>query len=165
MLSLPQTIVLALCAALIACGCRDSTFSSSAMLPTIKPGETVSVDYSAYTVATPRRWDIVTFEPPTFPNEVWAMRIVALPGETVSFATGGVTVNGRPLTLPAHVTNVTYVSLDEPRFGHAGSGIGSPYVVPSSCYFVLGDNSTKANDSRFWGAVPRTNILGRVRNK
>jgi signal peptidase I len=135
------------------------------MSPTIKRGETVSVDYTGYAVAAPKRWDVVTFEPPMFTNQVWAMRVVALPGETVSFATGGVTLNGRPLMLPPHVTNVTYASLDDPAFRHAGGGIGSPYVVPSGSYFVLGDNSTNANDSRFWGAVSRTNIFGRVRNK
>jgi signal peptidase I len=43
--------------------------------------------------------------------------------------------------------------------------VTSPYVVPKKSYFVLGDSSTNSNDSRFWGAVPETNILGRVRNK
>jgi signal peptidase I len=34
--------------------------------------------------------------------------------------------------------------------------------VPNGCYFVLGDNSTNSFDSRFWGSVPRANIIGRV---
>lgn len=158
------TALFALVAALLTCGCRDSTVVTSSMSPTIKRGETVSVDYTAYAVTAPKRWDVVTFEPPMFTNQVWAMRVVALPGETVSFATGGVTLNGRPLVLPPHITNVVYVSLDDPAFRIAG-GIASPYVVPPDSYFVLGDNSTNANDSRFWGAVPRTNVIGRVRNK
>ena len=149
----------------LTCGCRDSTVVTSSMWPTIKRGETVSVDYTAYAVAAPKRWDVVTFEPPMFTTQVWAMRVVALPGETVSFATGSITVNGQLLTLPPHVTNVTYVSLDDPVFPHAGGGTASPYVVPPNSYFVLGDNSANANDSRFWGAIPRTNIFGRVRNK
>jgi signal peptidase I len=135
------------------------------MSPSIKQGETVSVDYTAYAVAAPKRWDVVIFEPPMFMNHVWAMRVVAMPGESVSFATGGVSVNGRPLTLPLHVTNVTYVSLNDPALRNVGSSIASPYVVPMNSYFVLGDNSTNAHDSRFWGAVARKSILGRVRNK
>jgi signal peptidase I len=135
------------------------------MSPTIKRGETVSIDYTAYAIAGPKRWDVVTFEPPLLTNQVWVMRIVALPGETVSFATGGVTVNGKSLTLPPHVTNVTYVSLDVLALGGARSVIASPYVVPSNSYFVLGDNSAGAFDSRFWGAVPFANIIGKVRNK
>jgi signal peptidase I len=135
------------------------------MSPSIKRGEIVSVDYAAYAIAGPKRWDVVTFGPPSLTNQVWVMRVVALPGETVSFATGGVTVNGQPLTLPPHVTNVTYVSLDVLALGGSGSAITSPYVVPTNSYFVLGDNSASAYDSRFWGAIPFANIIGKVRNK
>ena len=135
------------------------------MTPSIKAGEKVTVDYTAYAVATPKRWDVVAFEPPMFTNQVWLMRVIALPGETVSFAVGGITVNGQSLILPQHVTNVTYVSLDHRALQHAFSSITSPYIVPLDNYFVLGDNSTNANDSRMWGALSRRSILGRVRNK
>jgi len=93
------------------------------------------------------------------------MRVVALPGETVAFASGGITVNGKPLVPPRHVSNVSYVSLDHLPLRGAGGRITSPYVVPGGSYFVLGDNSTNSNDSRIWGAVPFTNIVGRVRDK
>jgi len=156
---------LALSLALLVGGCEQRTFVSSSMAPTIKPGEKVTVDYTAYTVAAPKRWDVVAFEPPMFTNETWVMRVVALPGETVSFASGGITVNGQPLALPPYVTNVTYVSLDHSALIGNRSTVTSPYVVPSGGHFVLGDNSTNSNDSRWWGAVPRTKIIGRVRNK
>lgn len=55
------------------------------------------MDYTAYAVAGPKRWDVVTFEPPMFTNQIWVMRVIALPGETVSFAAGGVTLNGQPV--------------------------------------------------------------------
>jgi signal peptidase I len=93
------------------------------------------------------------------------MRIVALPSESVSFATGDITINGQPLVLPSHVTNVLYVSLDHPALIGHGSRIPSPFVVPNGCYFVLGDCSTNSHDSRMWGALPRNNIVGRVRDK
>lgn len=155
----------ALAAVVITCGCRDSTLVSSSMTPSIKAGEKVTVDYTAYLVSSPRRWEVVAFEPPLFTNQIWLMRVVALPGETVSFASGGIKVNGRSLALPPQLTNVTYVSLDHPNLQRFGGGIGSPYVVPSNSHFVLGDNSAAAHDSRYWGAVPRSNIVGRVRNK
>ena len=70
----------------------------------------------------------------------------------------------RQVHLPSYVTNVVYVSLDHPALmGYAGR-IPSPFVVPSGCCFVLGD-STNSNDSRMWGALPRTNILRRGRGK
>lgn len=132
------------------------------MTPSIFPGEKVTVDYTAYAIGTPKRWDVVAFKPPLRTNEIWLMRVIALPGESVSFSEGGITVGGHPLLLPAHVPNVAYLSLD--RLGRP-SPVASPYIVPPTSFFVLGDNSANANDSRFWGAVPRTNIVGRVRDK
>ena len=161
----PKLIQLFSLAGLLTCGCRQQTFVSGSMQPTIKQGETVTVDYAAYAVATPKRWDVVAFEPPMFTNQTWLMRVVGLPGESVSFTTGAITINGQPLVLPSHLTNVSYVPLDHPALIGHGSRIPSPFVVPSACYFVLGDCSTNSNDSRMWGALPRTNILGRVRDK
>lgn len=156
---------LSLACILICLGCRCQPLVSSSMAPSIKPGEKVAVDYTAYVVMPPKRWDVVSFEPPLFTNQLWLMRVVALPGETVSFASDGITVNGGALVLPSHLTNVAYVGLGHPTVKDVGSRISSPYVVPGGRYFVLGDNSTNSNDSRMWGAVFRTNIFGKVRGK
>lgn len=158
-------LLLALVCALLTCGCRKHNFVSSSMQPTIKAGEIISVNYTAYAVGSPKRWDVVAFEPSMFPNELWLMRVIALPGESVAFATGNVTVNGQALLLPSNISNVLYVSLDHPALAGHGSIIPSPYVVPKDCYFVMGDCSTNSNDSRMWGGLPRTNIMGKVRNK
>lgn len=126
------------------------------MLPTIKPNEIVTVDYSAYVLRQPKRWNVVVFEPPMFTNQLWAMRVVAFPGETISVSSNGIMINGLPASLPVHVTNVSYV--------FAGSS-AQGYVVPPGNYYVLGDNSRSAYDSRFWGSVSVTNIRGRVNGK
>ena len=131
----------------------------------IKAGENVTVDYTAYVVASPERWDVVAFEPTFFTNQIWLMRVVALPGESVSFDSDGITVDGRSLVPPPHLTNVALVGLGHPALKDAGSVIASPYLVPSDSYFVLGDNSTNSNDSRMWGGVFHTNIFGKVRGK
>ena len=150
--------------ALVLCGCSRQAFPSGSMEPTIKRGETISINYAAYLSAAPKRWDVVAFEAPNFTNQVWVKRIVALPGETVSFATGGVTVNGAPLIPPPAVSNVLYVSVD--YFGPGvNSTVQSPYVVPTNAYFLLGDCSTNSYDSRIWGAVHESKILGKVRGK
>jgi signal peptidase I len=149
-------------ALLLLCGCQRRAVVSNSMAPTIAAGEKIVIDYSAYAFAKPQRWDVVAFEYPKDTNQVWVMRVIALPGETVSFATGGVSLNNAALVMPGYLSNVTYVSLD--RLGQSANTL-SPYVVPAGSYFLLGDNSTGANDSRFWGAAPQINIVGKVRNK
>src|SRR5688572_9474127 len=158
-------MALLLLAGLLFCGCRKATQNSSSMDPTIKRGEKVALDFTAYTFAKPRRWDVVAFEPPMFTNQTWIMRVVAVPGEPVAFASGGITINGKPLFPPPHLFNATYVSVDRLAPRPAPGSVASPYVVPNGSYFVLGDNSTNSNDSRIWGAVPLTNIIARVRGK
>lgn len=149
-------IGIALC--LLGSGCKDATQVSSAMMPTIRPGERVRVDYSAYAVGTPKRWDVVAFEPPMFTNQLWVMRVVGLPGESVLITNDTLSINGVSSDIPRHMTNVTYV-------GMGGFGVGAPFKIPKDSYFVLGDNSKNANDSRYWGALHGSNIIGRVRRK
>ena len=151
-------IVFLAAASMLWLGCRDTTFVSSSMAPTIAPGETVTVDYTAYALSGPKRFDVVAFEPPIVTNEVFLKRVIGLPGETVFFTNGSFTVDGSTVTLPADISNVTYVALGE-------FGVISPFKVPKDSYFVLGDNSANSRDSRFWGSLPRTNILGRVKGK
>ena len=149
-------------AMLTATGCRKHAVVSASMAPTIMPGEEVTVDYTAYKVSNPVRWDVVVFVPPFATNALWAMRVVAISGETVTASAIGIEVNGKPLVPPTHVANVTYQSMVQ--LGRP-DGVPSPFVVPKDSYFVLGDNSTNANDSRIWGAVASTNIRGKVLNK
>ena len=151
-------------------GCKPKLYKagSSSMSPTITNGELVVADLFAYARNAPARWDVVVFHPPAAasggisPAQVWVMRVVALPGDMISCSTGGITLNGLPLSSPPRFTNVNYVALDKLQ---SSVGVTSPFVVPPSGYFVLGDNSTNANDSRFWGALPSSNILGRVLRK
>src|SRR5262245_47399149 len=92
-----QNWILILPIVLLTSGCEKATFTTSSMTPTIRPGEAVTVDYSAYTLAKPKRWDVVAFEPRSETNQIWLMRIVGMPGETVSFSTNGVMVNNQLL--------------------------------------------------------------------
>lgn len=147
----------------VACSCADSKQAGSSMAPTIAVGEKITVNYLAYAVSAPSRWDVVAFEPPMASNQIWVLRIVALPGESVSFTSSGFAVNEKPLTAPQRLTNVSYGAL--PSLNQVRSTITFPYVVPTNSYFVLGDNSATANDSRIWGAIPRGSIVGKVNGK
>ena len=119
-------------AVLIAAGCRKHPVVSSSMSPTIKRGEQVTVDYTAYTFGDPKRWDVIVFLAPRSSNVLWAMRIVAMPGESVTSSATGIEVNGKLLVPPSHVSNVTYQSVIQ--LGHA-HGVPSPFIVPKDSFF------------------------------
>lgn len=105
----------------------------------------------------PHRLQIVIFKPPfdlTQPDYV--KRVIGLPGETVDVHDGGVWINGREL-----VENYTVGRSEAPaKYQLTVPYGGLPYKVPENCYFVMGDNRENSLDSRFWGCVPRNDILG-----
>ena len=135
-------------------------FPNAAMKPTIKSGETVQADISAYETADPQRWELVVFRSPVMEDRTWIFRVIGMPGETISFDEDGLLIDGKPAELPDHLRDVSYSA-------PAGelNGVDHPFKVPESSYYVLGDNPAKASDSRHWGAVGREAILGKVTDR
>ncbi len=132
---------------------------SLAMASTITR-EILAVDLNAYRLAKPARWDIVALHPQEQPTGAYLtemLRVIGLPGETVSISDGKVFVNGQSVTQPQHLQSVRYsASASDPH-----SEL-QPYVVPEGHYYLLGDNPAEANDSRTLGAISASEIGGRV---
>jgi signal peptidase I len=105
----------------------------------------------------PHRQQIVIFKPPYAQNQTDLIkRVIGLPGDTVDIHDGAVWINGKKLE-EAYTTGPTrlpYRSELLPPFH------GLPLVVPKDQYFVMGDNRGNSYDSRYWGCVPRDDILG-----
>jgi signal peptidase I len=107
----------------------------------------------------PKRQQIIIFKPPfdlTQPDYV--KRVIGLPGDLVDVRDGAVWVNGQRLQ-----ENYTIGPSEPAQPGTAPLGykdITLPYRVPENCYFAMGDNRGNSYDSRFWGCVPRKDILG-----
>jgi len=144
------------------CGRQTFTMPSSAMAPTIPAGSRVEVNMNAYRETGPARWDVVVFEPPPFrgQGQLWAMRVIGLPGEEIAFSGDGkVLVNGVAIKPPATLSQLSFQSHSQ----QGGSpAVPHPFKTPIESYYLLGDNAPNSNDSRFWGAVPRADIKGRV---
>ncbi len=99
----------------------------------------------------PRRWDLVVFQYPEDPAEYYVKRLVGLPGETIHIEDGTVFVNGEPLTPPESIANIQYQS--EAADWHRAAIWGTkdrPAELNDDEYFVLGDFSEQAKDSRYW---------------
>src|ERR1700737_1608129 len=106
---------------------------------------------------SPKRQQIVIFKPPFDPTQPdYVKRVIGLPGETVEVRDGAVWINGKKLE-----ENYTMGTTEPPAKPELMAPFpGLPYTVPDNCYFVMGDNRENSLDSRYWGCVPRNDILG-----
>jgi len=149
-----ETIVWSLIIALLIINFVVQSFyiPSSSMEPTLVPGERVLVAKFYYRITEPQRGDIIVFRYPIDKRKNLIKRVIGLPGEKIKIANGMVYINGEPLQ--GEKFGRTYYDV-----GFYGEG---ERTVPEGSYFVLGDNSQNSDDSRFWGYVPRKNILGRA---
>jgi signal peptidase I len=106
-------------------------------------------------VRQPKRGDVVVFIFPGDTKKDFIKRLVGVEGDSVEITNGTIYVNDKPVTEPGFNSNYYYNRGD---FGEAGKKI----VVPQNSYFVLGDNSASSQDSRYWGFVPKSNVLGKA---
>src|SRR5262249_20784736 len=104
---------------------------------------------------------VVFMPPPQFGTAPWCFRVVGLPGESIDIGPHGVFINGTNTPLPPHLKNVSYLAAVPGQ----GAIVSYPFSIPSGSYFVLGDRSTNAYDSRYFGPVPLTSIKGKVLRK
>jgi signal peptidase I len=137
------------------------------MATTIQPGDRVLIDRLLFDSRSIGRSDIVVFEgPAAVGNQVLLKRVVGLPGDLLEVTDGVLYVNGVPDDAGG-VTNADgETPTTEPAYGqleeHPEWSLHEPYTVPDDHYFLLGDNRGDSFDSRFWGPVPRSSIIGKA---
>ncbi|MBY6275452.1 signal peptidase I [Symbiobacterium thermophilum] len=144
-----ETLVLALLFALIIRTFVVEVYqvSGSSMTNTLYDQERVLVNKFIYKlVRDPRPGDIIVFKYPRQPERDFIKRVVAVAGDTVEMRGGVVYVNGEPFN------EAPTVRLSAGDFG--------PVVVPPDSVFVLGDNRSNSEDSRYFGEVPLSHIRG-----
>jgi signal peptidase I len=96
----------------------------------------------------PKRQQIIVFRAPLPGTPDFIKRCIGLPGDTLEIKQGVVYINGKPL--------------DEPYRHEPPNPLENRAAVkiPPGDYFMMGDNRENSYDSRFWGFVPRANIIG-----
>lgn len=159
---------------------------SGSMEPTLLVGDFLLVDKevtadaadSLFLPATAiHRGDVVVFHFPIEPTVHLVKRVVGIPGDHIRLRGGHVFVNGLRLDEPYTIYRPSMPDNfrdNFPRLQNADPSIDSRWwvrmrkliddgdlIIPSGNYFVLGDNRNDSEDSRYWGFVPRENIVGR----
>jgi len=124
-----------------------------------------------------RRGEIIVFRYPVHPSQHFVKRVIALPGDHIRLVNKQVWVNGQPVAEKYVVFRSPvrdYYRDDFPDLNYLSANVearwwlklrtlvqGSELVVPADQYFVMGDNRDESLDSRYWGFVPRQNVIGR----
>jgi signal peptidase I len=137
---------------------------TGSMEPTLDVGDRVLVNRLVYDFHGPHRGDIIVFHPPgtgdsavrgarTEASVTYIKRVIGLPGETIQIRRGIVTIC-KPVNQNCHALREPYTE------GATAAPSYGPYTVPKGDYFVMGDNRGDSLDSRYWGPLPRKNIIG-----
>src|SRR5580700_2018286 len=133
---------------------------SASMVPTLAVYDRVLVQKAFFSWRDVREGEIVVFSHPPLDNcpgpqeGDLVKRVIALPGQTIYSSGNSIYINGRLLAEP-------YL----PRYDPLGPPIASrqhPYRVPPGEFYVLGDNRSDSCDSRFWGPIQGSSIIGKV---
>jgi len=116
----------------------------------------------AFLFRKPHRGDIIVFKTAGIellrPDTIFAQRVAGEPGDRLRISEEKLYANGARVSLSNAWGEIEYL----PPANSENFAPIREMTVQDGQYFVLGDNSTNSLDSRFWGGVPKTNILGRV---
>jgi signal peptidase I len=127
--------------------------SGASMEPTFDNGQYLIVDEISYRLEDPKRGEVIIFRYPRDPSQFFIKRVIGLPGETVNITSDGISITKK---------DGSTVTLDESYVANVGNGRPSSTTLGADEYFVMGDNRPESSDSRYWGVLPRENIVGRA---
>ena len=133
--------------------------SGASMAPNFATGDYLIVDEISYRLSSPQRGDVVVFNAGFIPNytgQRFIKRIIGLPGETVDVINGQVEIikDGKTTVL-----DEKYLPADLKTYGANGD---INVTLKPDQYFVMGDNRPYSYDSRMWGVLPKSDIIGKA---
>lgn len=159
---------------------------TGSMEDTLLIGDHLLVDKMAYAPPGPltkrllpyedvKRGDIIVFRYPVDIRQTFVKRVIGVPGDRIRMENKRVFLNGHALTEPYKYNKTDYIDSYRDNFpGFPNVSLYAPaqemllnnvqhgeVVVPAGHYFAMGDNRDSSLDSRYWGFVPRENIIGK----
>lgn len=164
---------------------------SGSMMPTLLIGDFILVNKYAYgirlpvlntkiiEVGEPKRGDIMVFRFPKDPTVDYIKRVIGLPGDRIAYYNKQLYVNGEPIKQTdiaeyqgvgqgSAMTGARLLSEDLEGVNHdilireGQPSVQGEFTIPEGHYFVMGDNRDNSNDSRYWGTVPESHLVGKA---
>lgn len=120
----------------------------ASMEPNFHDKEYLIINEISYRFEKPQRGEVVILKNPEDERFYFIKRVVGLPGEKVAVLNGRVFINDK--------------QIEESYIKNFSSDDYGPITLASDEYFVMGDNRNNSSDSRYFGALKRQNIIGRV---
>lgn len=129
--------------------------SGSSMVPTFQNGDYILTDKVSYRFGQPKKGDIIVLKNPRDETQDFIKRIIATPGQNLK-------VEGNNVYVDNKQQNESYLPVGTPT--HAGSFLheGETILIAPNQYFIFGDNRNHSSDSREWGAITKSEIVGKV---
>lgn len=134
---------------------QPNQVKGASMVPTFHDGEYIFTSKVTYKFRSIDRGDVVVFKSPRNPDLEYIKRVIALPGDTIRITEGVVYINNRAIDEP-YISDKT--NLWEGGYIHEDEIV----TVPDKKIWVMGDNRPRSSDSRDFGPVETSSLIGQV---
>ncbi|QOY92213.1 signal peptidase I [Paludibaculum fermentans] len=122
-----------------------------------------------------KRGDIIVFRYPVDIRQTFVKRVIGVPGDHIKLINKQLVLNGKPMDEPYKFNKTDFIDSYRDNFPTDPNTrvddralemldkcvVNGEVVVPPDSYFAMGDNRDSSLDSRYWGFVPRANIIGK----
>jgi len=133
---------------------RPFEVKGDSMYPNFKDKQYTLTNLISLKFSDPKRGDVIVFKAPNDTEKDYIKRIIGVPGDVVSVKDGNIYLNK---TL---MDQSSFLKPDIKTYGGSFMKEGEEYIVPQGYFLTMGDNRPYSSDSREWGYVEKSKIIG-----
>jgi len=127
----------------------------SSMEPTLHTDDRIFVSRISYKFESIKRDDIVVIQSPTNPDIWFIKRVIGLPKDTILFKEERVYIN-------SHLLEEPFIKVSTNLWENGFLKENTPYIIPEDSLFIMGDNRPHSSDSRQFGTIPLSAVIGKA---